>query len=73
MLMMPVRTAVPVRAVVRKQIAGAFGSPAVPSGRAIRGLRPCHLQAPAVPSGTVWPCHPRVLVSCHRGFRRVLG
>jgi len=36
--MVPVRTAVLVRAVVRKQIADAFGSPAVPSGRAIRGF-----------------------------------
>jgi hypothetical protein len=29
-------TAVPVRAVVLKRIAGSFGSPAVPSGRAVR-------------------------------------
>jgi len=33
--MVPVGTAVPVRAVVRKQIAGPFGSPTVPSGRAV--------------------------------------
>ena len=60
--MVPVGTAVPVRAVVRKQIAGPFGSPTVrsdlPSSRAVRRLR---------------PCHPRVLVSCGRGFRWVLG
>jgi hypothetical protein len=60
--MVPVRTAVPVRAVVREQIVGPFGSPAVPSdlpsGRAIRRLR---------------PCHPQVLVSCGRRFRWVLG
>ena len=39
---------------VRKQLAGVFGSPAVPSAGSGRAVR-------------------RVLVSCHRGFRRVLG
>jgi len=34
--MVPVGTAVPVRAVVRKQIAGPFGSPTVPSSRAVQ-------------------------------------
>ena len=60
--MVPMRTAVPVRAVVLKRIAGSFGSPAVPSGLpsdcAVRRLRPCHTQ---------------VLVSCGRRFRWVLG
>jgi hypothetical protein len=56
--MVPVGTAVLVRAVVRKQIVGPFGSPTVPSDCAI-----CRLRL----------CHPRVLVSCGRGFRRVLG
>jgi hypothetical protein len=56
--MVPVGIAVLVRAVVRKQIAGPFGSPGVPSDCAIRRLRPCHTQ---------------VLVSCGRRFRQVLG
>jgi hypothetical protein len=56
--MVPVRTAVPVRAVVRKQIASPFGSPTVLSDRAVRGFQPCYPQVPA---------------SRRRGFRRVLG
>jgi len=60
--MVPVGTAVPVRAVVRKQIVGPFGSPIVPSGRAV-GL--CHLQAPTAPSAGSGVLRP--------GVRRVLG
>jgi hypothetical protein len=71
--MVPVRTAVPVRAVVRNQIAGGFGSPTVPSGRATRRLWPCHQQAPAVPSAGSGRAIRGVLVACDRGFRRVLG
>ena len=48
-----------------------FGSPTVLSSRA---AQPC---CPTVPSDRairrLRPCHPRVLVSCGRGFRRVLG
>ena len=60
--MVPVGTGVPVRAVVRKQIVGPFGSPIVPSGRAV-GL--CHLQAPTAPSAGSGVLRP--------GVRRVLG
>ena len=49
--MVPVGTAVPVRAVVRKQIAGPFGSPTVPSDLpSSRVVRPCRPLAPNVPS-----------------------
>jgi hypothetical protein len=53
--MVPVRTAVPVRAVVRKRIVSPFGSPAcrptVPPGRAVRTIRQFRSPAAGVPPG----------------------
>ena len=60
--MVPVRTAVPVRAVVRKRIAGPFGSPTVLSGCAVRTCCPDVLSGPSASSGLPPP-----------GFRRVLS
>jgi hypothetical protein len=69
--MVPVRTAVPVRAVVREQIAGPFGSPIVPSDRAVRTCSPTVLSYRAI--RRFRPCRSPVPASRRRGFRRVLG
>ena len=68
--MVPVRTAVPVRAVVRKQIVGTFGSPTVPSGRAIRRLRPCRPLVPASGAGGSAGCWVKIEGNTRKGPRR---
>ena len=84
--MVPVGTAVPVRAVVLKRFAGPFGSPTVPVRPAVRpAVGPCRpTRRRAVPSDSALrrlrpghpqapTGHPQVLVSCGRRFRWVLG